>query len=342
MPRIPYSLIRRAHRENPLLPLLLRECRTVDSARNELRWLYEAVREKPSPTKWSWLISMCRLRSRGFPLQYILGNQPFGELEILCHRGVLIPRPETESYTYKSAQILRQRNEGKSERKLRVLDLCTGTGCISLLLHTLLAPHFQRLSITGVDISPVALGLAQKNIQHNVQLGHLAPHASTDIQFHRADVLGSGSDSLTSIQSLLQSLDRCTSPPSASVQYDLLISNPPYISRAEFRNGTTARSVRLFEPELALVPPTVTETGTPEDIFYRRILSLALELETPLAVLECGDMAQAQRVVALYERLGSNSHSSAEIWPTSERDLAEYGFHETDGSRCVIIQRLLP
>ncbi|KAJ5333307.1 uncharacterized protein N7506_007090 [Penicillium brevicompactum] len=348
MPRIRFSAIWKAHRENVLLPLLLKECRTIDSARNELRWLREAVRDSqllPS-AGWSRLRTMCRLRSKGYPLQYILGNQPFGELEILCRKGVLIPRsdhpirPETESYTYKSAQLVRKLNRTNSARPLRILDLCTGTGCISLLLHALLAPHVQSLLITGVDISPVALSLAQKNLEHNRQLGQLTPQAATDINFHRADVLGDGSESVASIRSLLRSLGSDYQPSEHS-QCDLLISNPPYISRAEFRNGTTARSVRLFEPELALVPPAVSEDCAPEDIFYRRILTLADELQTRLVVLECGDLAQAQRVIALHERLASNQNQfNAEIWPSREQDLAEYGFHETDGSRCVIIQRL--
>ena len=97
MPRIPFSVILRAHRENNLLSMLLKECRTIDSARNELRWLRErAVRDSQSlPSKTGWrsrLRSMCQLRSKGYPLQYILGDQPFGELEILCRKGVLIPR----------------------------------------------------------------------------------------------------------------------------------------------------------------------------------------------------------------------------------------------------------
>lgn len=93
MPRIPYSVIWRACREDSLLPILLKECRTIDSARNELRWLREAVHsQSPSKTGRSRLKAMCQLRSRGYPLQYILGNQPFGELEILCRKGVLIPR----------------------------------------------------------------------------------------------------------------------------------------------------------------------------------------------------------------------------------------------------------
>lgn len=101
MPRLPFSLLRQVHRENPLLVLLLQECRSIDSARNELRWLREcALRDSQSPSRqnaWGrgWrtrLKSMCERRSKGFPLQYILGDQPFGDLEILCKRGVFIPR----------------------------------------------------------------------------------------------------------------------------------------------------------------------------------------------------------------------------------------------------------
>lgn len=226
-------------------------------------------------------------------------------------------------------------------RPLRVIDLCTGTGCISLLLHALLAPHFPNLSITGVDISPVALGLAQKNLQHNLQLGQLVARAAKDIHFHRADVLGNGYDSTPPIGSLLRCLAKSTSHTSEHPRCDLLISNPPYISRAEFRNGTTGRSVRRFEPELALVPPAVSEDCRPEDIFYHRILTLAFELNTKITVLECGDMQQAQRVVALHHQLALDENQfNVEIWPELGQDLAEYGFHETDGSRCVIIRRL--
>ncbi|KAJ6149969.1 hypothetical protein N7471_001168 [Penicillium samsonianum] len=363
MPRIPFSVILKAQRENHLLPILLKECRTIDSARNELRWLRErAVRDSQSlSTKAGWrsrLRSMCQMRSRGYPLQYILGDQPFGDLEILCRRGVLIPRPETESYTYQAAKLVRQmaldRNDKSKSpnqaRPLRVIDLCTGTGCIPLLLHALLA-HFQQLEITGVDISPTALGLAQENLEHNLQLGQLAPSAGTDIRFYRADVLGHGSDNLVpSIESILQTQIPTfgasdISSPDQESGYDLLISNPPYISQTEFHNGTTARSVRRFEPKLALVPPysgSVMEDCMPEDIFYHRILILAFKLRAKLTVLECGDSHQANRVVALHRRLASaeSGQFSAEVWPSREQDLADNGFHATDGSRGVIIQTL--
>ncbi|KAJ9484057.1 hypothetical protein VN97_g9329 [Penicillium thymicola] len=235
-------------------------------------------------------------------------------------------------------------------RPLRVIDLCTGTGCIPLLLHALLAPHFQ-LEITGVDISPTALILAQKNLKHNLELSQLAPTAGTDIHFYRADVLGHGSDdSVPSIESILQtqlpnSAGLGISSPDQESGCDLLISNPPYVSQMEFRNGTTARSVRRFEPKLALVPPHSgfrMEDCMPEDIFYHRILTLAFKLKAKLTVLECGDSHQADRVVALHKRLASaeSGQFRAEVWPSQEQDLAENGFHATDGSRSVVIQAL--
>lgn len=96
MPRLSNSLLRHAHHINPLLPLLLRTCRDLSSARNELRWLREHVltttKALSPPRPWQHLHQLCVQRSRGKPLQYILGNQPFGDLDIICKRGVLIPR----------------------------------------------------------------------------------------------------------------------------------------------------------------------------------------------------------------------------------------------------------
>lgn len=107
MPRLPTKLILKAYKENPLLVHLIKECRTLEHARNELRWLYEGAVAKVVNTGTSFrkldshyitrrwqqeLRRMCTERGRGKPLQYILGDQPFGELEIICQKGVLIPR----------------------------------------------------------------------------------------------------------------------------------------------------------------------------------------------------------------------------------------------------------
>lgn len=385
MPRIPVSLLVKAHRENPLLPLLLKECRTLDSARNELRWLRErALRDSQSPTRWTekspsgWRIrlrSMCRQRSRGYPLQYILGDQPFGDLEILCRRGVLIPRfddlprcaiprfpyltryirQDTELYTYEAARLVRQcfsedqqRPQGTPTQEgqaLRILDLCTGTGCIALLLHALLAPHYKQIQVIGIDVSPNALELAQKNLQHNVQRGLLAHRASNEIEFYHADILGCNDSIISKVAEIMPKLARSeTLCGSLNSGCDLLISNPPYISNSNMRDGTTARSVRLFEPRLALVPPnSSSSTGceNTEDIFYHRILSLSIKLRPRITVLECGDLMQARRVVELHDKLSSDvsEDTSARIWPSTEREFAKTGFHPHDGSRCVIIRR---
>jgi methylase of polypeptide subunit release factors len=144
---------------------------------------------------------------------------------------------------------------------------------------------------------------------------------------------------------------------------DLLISNPPYISTSDFNNGTTTRSVRLFEPRLALVPPTDVYTSTngsttgyegdkPEDIFYRRILELSLDVQASITVLECGDRMQAERVIGMVRGMsalrlesdggGGESEGdgfTVEVWPGSEEDCLVNGFHGRDGSRCVVIRR---
>ena len=100
MPRLPTSLLRQARVQDPLLIPLLRTCRDLDSARNELRWLRENVEEKAVKNGTSLqdvtirqhLRRDCLRRGRGKPLQYILGTEYFGVFELLCRPGVLIPR----------------------------------------------------------------------------------------------------------------------------------------------------------------------------------------------------------------------------------------------------------
>lgn len=123
MPRLPRGRIVSPFSTSHALKLLLRECRDLNSARNELRWLREHAQSlnhgkrnyfTGKELRWlrehaqcltqeekdycdvpEWhetLKKMVEQRARGRPLQYILGTQPFGDLEILCRPGVLIPR----------------------------------------------------------------------------------------------------------------------------------------------------------------------------------------------------------------------------------------------------------
>lgn len=79
--------------------------------------------------------------------------------------------------------------------------------------------------------------------------------------------------------------------------WDVLISNPPYISPSAYWK-TTARSVRGYEPKLALVPPKkIDQSDTDQgDNFYPRLLNIARDVEAKVVLLEVGDMEQAVRV----------------------------------------------
>jgi methylase of polypeptide subunit release factors len=100
MPRIPTALLRKAHAIDPLLPALLPPCRDLQAARAELRWLREHAERRAKArrargdilAKGSYLRQLVRERASGRPLQYILGTEFFGDLEIQCRPGVLIPR----------------------------------------------------------------------------------------------------------------------------------------------------------------------------------------------------------------------------------------------------------
>ena len=97
MPRLLRSLLLKAKAIDPLLPRLLPTCRDLVSAGNELRWLREHVqgvtgRKQSVVNSQNLLRRLCEQRGRGEPLQYILGSEYFGDLEIQCRTGVLIPR----------------------------------------------------------------------------------------------------------------------------------------------------------------------------------------------------------------------------------------------------------
>lgn len=125
--------------------------------------------------------------------------------------------------------------------------------------------------------------------------------------------------------------------------WDVLISNPPYISPSNLINGTTSRSVRRYEPIEALVPPIVDPSFwqdiglrdvAREDVFYARLLSLVRQLDVKLAVLECGDLEQARRVVAMANCDGNKE--CVYIWddyPTSS--------DPDSGARAVILERTI-
>lgn len=194
-----------------LLPLV-KATGGLEQAKRELRWIQK---ELPR-AKWAEAISR---RAKHEPLQYILGSQPFGELTIKCRPGTLIPRWETEEWTTALADQLKKFNG-----PLSILDACTGSGCVPLLLKH----ELPESKVCAFDVSDSALQLAKEN----------RDGASLEVEILSADVLHS--DVAHSFSDV-----------------SIVTSNPPYIPAADYERPLDSNgpelSVRMFEPRLALV-----------------------------------------------------------------------------------------
>jgi len=148
----------------------------------------------------------------GKPLQYLLGKAHFMGLELSVNPSVLIPRPETEELVF---LILQSRKSAGQ----KVLDLCTGSGCIALAL----AANGSYDSVEGLDVSPEALKTATANAQ-NLGLG---------VSFFSFDLL----------EDVFEE----------NARWDIWVSNPPYVAASE-SSGMDNR-VLDHEPHLALFVP---------------------------------------------------------------------------------------
>lgn len=233
-----------------------------------------------------------------------------------------------------------------STQPLRILDLCTGTGCISLLLHALLAGHLHRLFILGIDLSTTAIGLAKENLEHNLRLGLLSNRSRTEIHFHQGDVLAYDTGDIPKLGRILESYEGGSGSKQA-FEWDVLISNPPYVSPTSLQDGTTARSVRTYEPELALVPPAHMNhhaiSCKREDIFYYRLITLSFKLSIKVSVLECGSRQQGGRVATMFKdlaKLRQDHEWAIDIWPDIETGLRDNCLDEGNGPCAVILRRL--
>jgi methylase of polypeptide subunit release factors len=199
---------------------------------------------------------------------------------------------------------------------VNILDLCTGSGCIPLLLNHELFTQQPGITpkvghIVGVDISSQALRLAKENkaTQMHEQESRSSPDADEletlrNMRFVQADILADQESSL-SVMSKLKDIDQPVP------KYEILISNPPYISSAAFRI-TTAASVRRYEPKLALVPPHLPKEQISQDgdAFYPGLYKIAHQVRSKVVLFEVADMEQACRVAAM----ANERWHTVEIW----------------------------
>jgi release factor glutamine methyltransferase len=196
-------------------------------------------------------------RSQREPLQHIIGSTSFCGFEIVVNRYVLVPRPETELLAESGWQFLPTLNSKPST----CLDFCTGSGCIAIAL----AAKCPNAKIMATDISADALALAKENAGRN--------NVSKRVEFLQGD----GFAALP-----------------AAAKFDLIISNPPYISSAEI--ATLQPEVRDFDPRSAL------DGGADGLEFYRLIAAQATAFLKPggKIMVEFGD-GQAEAIRKIFE-----------------------------------------
>lgn len=210
----------------------------------------------------------------GEPLQYVVGQASFYGRDFHVTPSVLIPRPETELLCRLALDFVKA-----SSGSLRILDLCTGSGCIAWTM----ALEMPGAEVTAVDISDDALEIAagQDFAAEMAHTGALRPH------FIKADVL---SDEILSI--LHENLPYKSSEDPSSRRFDLILSNPPYVMDKE--KALMRTNVLDHEPHLALFVPDDDPL-----MFYRAIASHAAVLLSDSGVC----------MVEINEALGSETAS---------------------------------
>ena len=165
----------------------------------------------------------------GCPVQYVTGKTEFCDMTFHVDGSVLIPRPETEELVLWAEQC------AADHRNPRILDVCTGSGCIAIVL----AAHLPQAKVTALDISHAALETARRNASMN----------GVRIRFIE-------DDALNGVPSL------------AGETFDIIVSNPPYIPHSEIESMHV--NVTRYEPHEALF----VDDADPL-VFYRAIARAA-------------------------------------------------------------------
>ena len=142
------------------------------------------------------------------PISKIFNSKEFWKYNFYVNKFVLDPRPETEFIIEKVLNYFPNK-----KKKLKILDLCTGSGCIAISL----AKEYLNAKVTATDISTKALKVAKINSQKI--------HCN-NIKFIQCDLL-----------------DKIS-------KYDIVLSNPPYLSKYDYEN--IPDEIKLFEPKVAL------------------------------------------------------------------------------------------
>jgi release factor glutamine methyltransferase len=231
--------------------------------------LYIDFESNVSDEELSAFRELVRRRARREPVSYILGSREFWSINFTVKRDVLIPRPETEVLVEQAAKILLE--NAMDKKQIEVLEIGTGSGVIPVSL----AKDHKNIVVFSVDISFKALKVAKVNVQSN--------------GFDNRIMLVCG-DSLRPFKN--------------GKKFDMIVSNPPYVSSLEF--DMLDPEIKNYEPKLAL------DGGKDGLYFYSEwIPELPFMLNTDgWFVFELGDK-QADAVTGMFT--SSNSFTKIKI-----------------------------
>jgi release factor glutamine methyltransferase len=243
-------------------------------------WMYAHVEEPVDAAHAEKFFSLIARRAAGEPTQYLTGKQEFWGLEFAVTTAVLIPRPETEHVMEVALARLGERglkihmDTGAPREKLRVADVGSGSGCLAVAL----AYELPHADVYATDISAPALEVAQRNAaRHNV---------ADRVHFLQCDLLNALQQTKSQAVGARHAVPAAATaaPVSASPKslFDLIVSNPPYISLEEAPQ--LQREVRDHEPHQALFGG---RTGVE---IYGRLIEQARDLlrDRGILVLELG------------------------------------------------------
>ncbi|MCC6843594.1 MAG: peptide chain release factor N(5)-glutamine methyltransferase [Saprospiraceae bacterium] len=198
------------------------------------------------------------------PVQYAIHESDFMGLVLYVDSSVLIPRPETEELTAWVSQ------KGGNNSTLKVLDVGCGSGCISIYLKK----KHVHWKVTALDVSALALQVAKEN----------ATRVGVTIDFIQLDFLKEGDLILDS--------------------FDIIVSNPPYISKEE--SNVMSTNTLAYEPEIALFP-----IGDDPLIFYKEIALFGKSHLKPEGEIYCE--LNEFLVLEIHEIFRLNGYRSIEI-----------------------------
>ena len=263
--------------ESPRLQIELLLAHLLKLPRMKLYLNFERVL---APAETDALRELVKRRGQREPLQHITGSTSFCGFEIAVNRHALVPRPETELLAESGWEFLSTLNPQPST----ALDFGTGTGCIAIAL----AMKCPSAKIVATDISPDALALARENATRNNVAGR--------IEFLQGDGFAAlhSEGRVTRAPNIKDENEGSQSSPLRKMEFDLIISNPPYIPSAEI--AALQPEVRDFDPRGAL------DGGADGLDFYRKLAEEAKPFLKPggKIMLEFGD-GQADAIRTLFE-----------------------------------------